>query len=137
MRSGCRTRWNAPTPAVEQERRLGLRTRKAELSGIGLQPPRRPILPQAVEAFGNIGIRHPNDTFPIVSQNGVHTLGSHQLDGPGAILTDDGEHGERIIGRNLEPDSPMAQDRPAIGQQVLHPRLDLRVLMRGLAQGHL
>src|SRR6266851_5275995 len=99
-----------PSATPLQERRLGLRTRQAELTGVARQAPGGLIPAQCAEAFGDLTLCQPFDLRRSIRQKGRQFLGTHELDGTGAIFTDIRDKGERIARRNMKVLGPPSED---------------------------
>ena len=107
------------------------------MAGIARQAPRRLILSQDTQAFGDFGFGQPFDLPVLVLlENIVDPLQSYQLDGAGAVLADRAEQRECVAGRYMKPLSPAGQDGFVVGKQSPEPGLDPGVLMFGDHERH-
>src|SRR4051794_14779735 len=82
VRGGSSTGRNAPSAAVEEQRRLWLCPCKTELSSIGALPPRRGVDPERAQALRNIVFVEPVDRAACFR---VRAFRSHESDGTGTV----------------------------------------------------
>src|SRR5580658_3251170 len=108
---------NAP-PAFRKEKCcFWLRAGEAELPAVARIAPRGVILSQGPKAPRDVARCQPVDFRRLFSQDGIETVGPHELDRARAILTDARDKAEGVAGRDLKFLAPLIEDLFVVRQQ--------------------
>ena len=94
-----------------------LRAGEAELAGVARFAPRGVVLSQGTKALRDVARRQPFDFRRLFSQDGVETVGPHELHRARAILTDARDKAEGVAGRDLKFLAPLIEDLFVVRQQ--------------------
>src|SRR5208283_3981222 len=122
-------RGHAPSPSIEQQRRLRLCAAEAKLSAVGLAAPGGRIATEVAKAFGDILLGEPLDRACAASSDRGDLVGRYETDCPGAVFANVGQERERASGRDLKALRPALDDEFVVGKETPHVRVDDPVSM--------
>src|SRR3984957_14714109 len=100
---------NAPPAFLKEQCCFWLRAGEAELAGVARIAPRGVVLSQGTKALRDVARRQPFDFRRLFSQDGVETVGPHELHGARAILTDARDEAEGVAGRDRKFLAPLIE----------------------------
>src|SRR5262245_13319441 len=110
MRRGNAAGGHSPFLILEEQGRLRLSTREAELTGIVGSAPSGLVFTQGAQALGDFLFVQPFDRRSCRSQDGLQPCRLDKLHGSGAILADAADQAEGVSRGDMEFARPIAED---------------------------
>src|ERR1700722_5303909 len=108
---------NAPPAFLQEQRCFWLRAGEAELTGVARIAPRGVVFSQGTKALRDGARCQPFDFRRLYSEDGVETVGPHELHRARAILTDARDKAEGVAGGDLKFLAPLIEDLFVVRQQ--------------------